>query len=42
MRNTKFGNPDVKLTYFREALTSKHWMIRIYEVLEEPLLEQAH
>ncbi|WZN59466.1 subunit STT3 of oligosaccharyl transferase [Chloropicon roscoffensis] len=42
VRNTKFGNPDVKLTYFREAFTSKHWMIRIYEVLEEPLLEQAH
>jgi len=39
VRNTKFGNPDVKLTHFQEVFTSKHWMLRIYKVLDKPVLE---
>jgi len=41
VRNTKFGNPDITLNYFQEVFTSKHWMIRIYKVLDSPTLEQA-
>ena len=38
VRGTKMGNPDVKLTYFQEVFTSKHWMLRIYKVLDKPNL----
>jgi dolichyl-diphosphooligosaccharide--protein glycosyltransferase len=41
VRNTKIGKTDITLTYFQEAFTSKHWMLRIYKVLDEPVLTKA-
>jgi dolichyl-diphosphooligosaccharide--protein glycosyltransferase len=41
VRNTKIGKTDINLTYFQEAFTSKHWMLRIYKVLDEPVLTKA-
>jgi len=41
VRGTKFGDPDVSLEYFQEVFTSKHWMLRIYKVLDEPVLTKA-
>ena len=30
VRNTVIGDPDFKLEYFEEVLTTSHWMVRVY------------
>lgn len=41
VRNTNIGITDVKLKYFEEVYTTEHWMVRIYEVKDEPSRGQA-
>lgn len=36
VRNTNIGITDVKLKYFEEVYTTEHWMVRIYEVKDQP------
>lgn len=35
-RNSEIGIKDIKLHHLEEALTSEHWIVRIYRVLKEP------
>lgn len=41
VRNTNIGITDVKLKYFEEVYTTEHWMVRIYEVKDEPSREST-
>ncbi|KAL3132585.1 hypothetical protein ABBQ32_009119 [Trebouxia sp. C0010 RCD-2024] len=36
VRNTNIGVPDISLKYFEEVYTTEHWMVRIYEVKDQP------
>ena len=36
VRNTNIGITDVSLKYFEEVYTTEHWMVRIYEVKDQP------
>lgn len=35
VRQTELGEKNIKLKNYKEVYTTKHWMIRIYEVLPE-------
>ena len=36
VRNTNIGVTDISLKYFEEVYTTEHWMVRIYEVKDQP------
>ena len=36
VRNTNIGVPEISLKYFEEVYTTEHWMVRIYEVKDQP------
>eukprot|EP00954_Amorphochlora_amoebiformis_P020106 1336965-Amorphochlora_amoeboformis.AAC.1 len=39
-RNTEIGKKDISFKYLEEAFTSEHWMVRIYRVKKDPILEE--
>lgn len=38
-RNTEVGVKNIKLTHLEEAFTSEHWIVRIYKVKKQPIVE---
>jgi len=36
VRNEEIGNKDFELEYVKEVFTSEHWIVRIYQVKDEP------
>lgn len=36
VRNTNIGVTDISLKYFEEVYTTEHWMVRIFEVKDQP------
>jgi len=41
VRQTVIGKPNVSLKYFEEVFTSNHWMMRIYRVRDQPLVDKV-
>ena len=42
VRNTNIGVPEISLKYFEEVYTTEHWMVRIYEVKDQPSRDFHH
>ena len=42
MRKVNIPHLDFKLTHFQEAFSSKHWIIRIYKVLPDPIWDRVY
>jgi hypothetical protein len=42
MRRTQIPHLDFKLSYFKEVFTSKNWIIRIYRVLPDRVLDRVY
>lgn len=42
MRYQQIPNLDIKLNLFQEAFTSKHWIVRIYRVKDDPTWDRVY
>lgn len=42
VRNAEIGHKDITFTKFREVYTSKNWLVRVYEVLEQENREPTY